>query len=204
MNDYFKTGKTEPLLCYYIQGKNYPYASRNEILEDMPILKKKFFYYKDYAVAGFNDIFSQEQQKGMLELKVNQLKNCWLENTGKGQMVLHELPIAAQFSSIQSAVITDLNNDGVKEIFAAGNFYPFRVQLGREDAGKGVLLQWDKKTHTVTQSNLPLGICADGDVRDVKSLLAANHEQLIIISKNNDNVQVIKPTVHDSQKRIHN
>lgn len=43
VNDYFKTGKTEPVLCYYIQGTNYPYPSRNEILEDMPILKKKFF-----------------------------------------------------------------------------------------------------------------------------------------------------------------
>jgi hypothetical protein len=203
VNDYFKTGKTEPILCYYIQGKNYPYASRNEILEDMPVLKKKFFYYTDYAVAGFNDIFLPEQQKGMLDLKVNQLKNCWLENTGKGQLLLHELPIAAQFSAIQSAVITDVNNDGVKEIFAAGNFYPLRVQLGREDAGKGVLLQWDKNKHTLVQSNLLTGICADGDVRDVKSVETANHEQIIIISKNNESVQVIQPTVHDSQKKLH-
>ena len=35
---------------------------------------------------------------------------------------------------------------------------------------------------------------ADGDVRDLVSLQAANDEQLIIISKNNDRVQVIKTT----------
>lgn len=202
VNDYFKTGKTEPVLCYYIQGKNYPYASRNEILEDMPALRKKFFYYKDYALAAFNDVFTLEQQKGMLELRANELKNCWLENKN-GQLTLHELPVAAQFSAIQSAVITDVNNDGVNEIFAAGNFYPFRVQLGREDAGKGVLLQWNKKKHALAQSNLSTGICADGDVRDVKCVQTADHEQLIVISKNNDNVQVIKQTVHDSEKKIH-
>jgi hypothetical protein len=138
----------------------------------------------------------------MIELKANELKNCWLENTGNGQLVLHELPVAAQFSAIQGAVTTDVNNDGVKRIFAAGNFYPFRVQLGREDAGKGVLLQWNAKKHALVQSNLPIGVCADGDVRDMLSVQTANQEQLIIISKNNDGVQAIKPTVHDSQKKI--
>lgn len=195
VSDFLKAGKTEPILCYYIQGKSYPYASRNEILEDMPALRKRFNYYKDYALADFNDIFSQEQQKGMVELKVNELKNCWLENKN-GQMILHELPLTAQFSAIQGAVVTGINNDGEKEIFAAGNFYPFRVQLGREDAGKGILLQWDSKRHALVQSNLPLGICADGDIRDVLSVENAKREQLVVISKNSDNVQVIKPAVH--------
>jgi enediyne biosynthesis protein E4 len=201
VNDYFKINKTEPVLCYYIQGKSYPYASRNEVLEDMPALKKKFFYYKDYAVASFNDIFTHEQQKGMVEFKANELNNCWLENAG-GKMILHELPIAAQFSAIQGAVVTDINNNGIKEVFAAGNFYSFRVQLGREDAGKGILLQWDAKKHSLIQTNLSSGVCADGDVRDVLSVQNANHDQLIIISKNSDSVQVIKPTVHYSQKKI--
>lgn len=192
VNDFLNVGKTEPVLCYYIQGKSYPYPSRDEMLEEMPVLRKKFNHYKDYAVASFNDVFSKEQQKGMVRLKVNELKNCWLENKN-GQLILHELPLFAQFSSIQGAVVTDVNNDGVKEIFAAGNFYPFRVQLGREDAGKGILLQWNSKKHDLVQSNIPLGICADGDVRDVLSVENTNREQLIIISKNSDSVQVIKP-----------
>lgn len=202
VNDYFGMNKTEPILCYYIQGKSYPYASRNEILEDMPALRKKFFYYKDYAAAAFNDIFTPEQQKGMAELKVAELKNCWIENAG-GKMILHELPIDAQFSPIQGATFADVNNDGTKEIFAAGNFYPFRVQLGREDAGKGILLQWNPIRHSLVSSNLSKGVCVDGDVRDILSVQNANHEQLIIVSKNNDSVQVIKQTVHDSQRKIH-
>jgi hypothetical protein len=68
--------------------------------------------------------------------------------------------------------------------------------LGREDAGKGILLQWDSKRHALVQSNLPLGICADGDIRDVLSVENAKREQLVVISKNSDNVQVIKPAVH--------
>jgi enediyne biosynthesis protein E4 len=193
VNDYLKVGKTEPVLCYYIQGKSYPHASRNEMLEDMPVLKKKFLYYKNYATATLNDVFTPEQQKGMLELKVYHLKNCWLENTGS-KFVLHELPIAAQFSAIQNAVVL---NDANRKIFAAGNFYPFRVQLGREDAGKGILLQWDATKHALVQSSLPIGICADGDVRDVISVRTADDRQLVLISKNGDRLQVIKPTIKE-------
>ena len=185
VNDFLHTGKTESVLCYYIKGTNYPYASRNEMLDEMPLLKKKFLYYKDYAVAKLNDIFTADQMQGMTELKANELKNCWLENTGNGKLVLHELPIAAQFSTIQGAAVINLNN-GSKAIFAAGNFYPFRVQLGREDAGKGILLQWDKNKHQLTASSL--NVAVDGDVRDVITI----NTRSIIISKNSDSLQVIR------------
>ena len=51
VNDFMKNGVSIPLLCYYIQGVSYPNASRDEIAEPMPILKKKFLRYADYATA---------------------------------------------------------------------------------------------------------------------------------------------------------
>jgi hypothetical protein len=65
--------------------------------------------------------------------------------------------------------------------------------LGREDAGKGVLLQWDKTKHDLVVSNLQMGIDADGDIRDVIAVQTERHGPVVIISKNNDRVQVIKP-----------
>jgi hypothetical protein len=192
VNDFFHVNKTEPILCYYTQGKSYPYASKNEMTEDMPALKKQFLYYKDYASAQLNTIFTSEQMRGMKQLKATQLKNCWLENTGNGKLALHELPPAVQVSAIQGAVNIGTNSNGVKQIFAAGNFYPFRVQLGREDAGKGILLQWDKASHQLISVSQNIGIDAGGDVRDVLSVQTARHEQIIFIAKNNDSLQVIK------------
>lgn len=192
VNDYFQSGRTQPVVACYIQGESYPYASRNEIVEDMPALKKKYLFYHDYAKARFNDMFTPSQLQGVRESKAKELKNCWLENTGNGKLVLHELPIAAQFSSIQGAVAIDVDNDGRKEIFAAGNFYPFRVQLGRQDAGKGILLRWDNASRNLVKSSHNTGIAADGDVRDVLTIQTAQHDQLIIISRNSDRVMVIK------------
>ncbi len=192
VNDFMHTGTTTCILSYYISGNSYPYPSRNELLDDMPALKKRFLFYKDYATATLNDIFTPDQQKGMQTLKVFQLNNCWLERTNQNKFVLHELPVAAQFSPIQGTVVTGTNKDGKPVIFAAGNFYPFRVQLGREDAGKGMLLQWNETLGQPVVS-APVGIIADGDVRDVAEITTGRQTLLIVISKNNDRLQVIKP-----------
>ena len=192
VNDYMKNGVSVPVLCYYIQGVSYPYPSLDELAESMPLLKKKFLRYGTYATATMKDIFSADQLKGMKDLPVHTVKNCWLENRGNGEFKLRELPVTAQFSAIQGAVISDFTGKGSSEIFAAGNFYPFRVQLGREDAGKGILLRLDGKDHWVQMPSAFTGVVTDGDIRDMIAVKTKSHNTLIIIAKNGGPVQVLK------------
>lgn len=190
VNDFLKTGVSTPVLCYYIQGKSYPYASRDEMVETMPVLKKKFLRYTTYADATINDIFTEQQMKGALHLEAHTLKNAVLENKGNGKFILKELPVRAQFSPLFGAVKGDFYGDSGEEVLAAGNFYPFRVQLGREDAGEGVLIKQNKsKGFTVSGIG---NMMIDGDVRDLLSVKTGNGKTLIVISKNNDRIQVIK------------
>lgn len=193
-NDLFGAGAPEPVLCYYIQGTSYPYPSRDELAAALPLMKKKFIRYHDYANARFDDIFSAGDQKSMQKLSVTHLKNAWLENTGKGKLVLHDLPVAAQFSAIQGAVIRDFDGDGKNEIFCAGNFYPFRVQLGREDAGKGLLLKWDPRGGVLSKGYASTGVWVDGDVRDMLLLRSGGNGVRIVVSKNSAGVQVLQPS----------
>jgi hypothetical protein len=191
VNDFFGTGTASAVVCYYIQDTSYPYPSRDELAEAMPQVKKQFIRYHDYANARFDDIFSVAQQKGMQTLSVKHLKNAWLENTGDGKWRMHDLPVAAQFSAIQGAVVKDFDGSGENSIFCAGNFYPFRVQLGREDAGKGLLLKWDKKSGFLSKEEAAAGVWVDGDVRDVLGLKLGKKGNAIVVSKNNAAVQVL-------------
>lgn len=186
VNDFIGTGESTPLLCYYIQGTSYPYATRDEILKPMPQLKKKFLRYAAYSTATLHDIFTPEQCKGMQTSYVQTVKNCWLQNQGNGKFLLKELPVTAQFAPIQAAVV------GSQEIFAAGNFYPFRVQTGREDAGKGIILRCDSKGVITAEGPVSTGIIVDGDVRDMIQIPTAKGRAMIIISKNNGPIQVIQ------------
>jgi len=192
VNDFMKSGVSVPLLCYYIQGVSYPYASRDELLNVVPVLKKKFSRYETYSTATLDKIFTPEQLKGMQTSYVHTVKNCWLQNQGNGRLVLKELPVMAQFSPIQGAAIGDFDHDGKNEIFASGNFYPFRVQLGREDAGKGILLHSDKKGNLVATGCASNGVDVDGDVRDMVAVKTKTGKTIFVIVKNNQPVQVIK------------
>ncbi|WP_169749131.1 VCBS repeat-containing protein [Flavihumibacter petaseus] len=192
INDYLKNGQQLPILNYFIQGTAYPYLSRDELTEPLPSLKKKFLKYAAYADATMHDIFSEEQMRGMKELAVQTLSNSWLRQQPDGKYVLLPLPVPAQFSAIQSFLQDDFDGDGKTEILAAGNFYPFRVQLGREDAGKGLLLIPGASGNFQTAGYSRLGVWLDGDVRDMVALKTAGRQKIIIISRNDDNIQIIK------------
>jgi hypothetical protein len=88
------------------------------------------------------------------------------------------------------AINGDFDGDGKEEILGAGNFCPFRVQLGREDAGKGILLKLNQGK-SFTASGIP-NLVIDGDIRDMLSVKTRAGKTLIIIAKNNDHIQVIK------------
>lgn len=97
VNDFMKNCVSIPLLCYYIQGVSYHNASRDELVEPMPVLKRKFLRNADYATATVKDILTPEQFKGMEESYVHTVKNCWLQNQRNGKFILKELPVIAHF-----------------------------------------------------------------------------------------------------------
>ncbi len=192
VGDFLQSGQAFPILCYYMQGKSYPYASRDELTEVMPILKKKFLKYASYANAVMEDIFPAAAIAGSKKLEVHTLKNSWLENAGNGKLILRELPLAAQFSPVQGAVFAGQTEGGRPWYFMAGNFFPFRVQLGREDAGAGFLLSLDAAGKYAMVQPDQTGVVVDGDIRDVVSVHCGREDNLIVVAKNSGKLQTIK------------
>lgn len=191
VNNFVAAGKPVPLLCYYIQGKSYPMASRDEISGPMPVLKRKFRDYASYANAGMQEIFTAEERKNMREFHAYHTRNSWLESTGNQRLILRELPLPAQFAPIQAGLSGDFDADGSPDLFAAGNFYPFRVQLGREDAGIGMLLQ--NRASGMSVAGYPTtGAVVNGDVRDMVLVGGRKEGSVIVVGKNNGRVQVLK------------
>jgi hypothetical protein len=47
-NDFDNNGSVDPLICYYIQGKSYPMASRDEMTDQMVSLRQRFPTYDSY------------------------------------------------------------------------------------------------------------------------------------------------------------
>jgi hypothetical protein len=183
-------GEIDPILCYYVQGKSYPLASRDELLDQVTPLRKKFIRYADYANATIGTVLGEDMLSKAHVYKAVTLQSSWLENDGTGKFTLKALPSVAQWSSVQGFVQDDFDGDGAPEVLAAGNFFPYRVQLGKCDASTGVLLKFEKGSAAVYRPGDPLWLT--GDIRDIAVMRFKNASRKIVVSRNDDFASVFE------------
>jgi len=190
-SDFNNDGTMFPILSYFIQGKNYPYNTRDELMDQMPWLQKKFARYIDYADAQLSDIFPQGKLDSAKVFKINLLSSVVLKNNGRGKLDVKALPKAAQASMVNGIVVDDLQKNGHKDILLAGNFYPFRVQFGPLDAGIGTVLR-ENKGNFSSLGYAETGLKIDGDVRNLVKVNGANGNYYMIAAKSDGAVQILK------------
>lgn len=191
VTDIDENGRLDPIVCYPVKGKSYPVASRDELLDQVPALKKKFVYYKDYADATVADIIPKQKMNTTQRLTCETLRSSVLINEGDGQFKLDTLPVEMQFSKLNGIIDDDFDNDGLDDILLAGNFYPYNVRIGRNDANPGFMLKGtDKKRFRVCYP-AESGLFAGGDVRKMAELRTTAGRS-VIVARNDDTVLLFK------------
>lgn len=189
--DFYSNGNIDPILSYYNKGKSYPYFSKDEMADQIPAIQKKFLLYADYADAQLQDIFSKEQLAKSKTVEIKTLQSVYLDNTGNRHFRVKPLPIAAQMSAANGLVVTDVDHDGNEDILLAGNFYPFRVNLGPLDAGIGLLLKGDGKGKFFPEPYAVTGLLIKGDVRNLTAI-KTKAETILVAAKSKGAMQIIK------------
>ncbi|MCG8310912.1 MAG: VCBS repeat-containing protein [Cytophagales bacterium] len=186
--DFDNNGMNDPIMCYYIQGRSYPFHSRDELLSQLKPLEKRFPNYVSYAGATIYDILGPELLEKTYRTQAYLLESCWLENNN-GSFLLRKLPELVQFSQVNSFVKSDIDGDGNVEIIAGGNFHDFKPQIGMLDASKGVVLRYYEREMKVAHDVLtPIWI--DGNVRDMKILSFNSGQRILAVSRNNDSASI--------------
>ncbi len=163
--DFNEDGRVDPIISQRINGVHIPLASRDELLDQINGLRKRYVRYADYAKATVETMFDAESLAKAQELTVNTLSSSILENLGGGRFRLRTLPAEAQFSTVQGFVVQDFTHDGIADILLAGNYYPLRVQQGRCDAGQGLLLKGSGKGQFIPVPAAQSGLFLTGDLR---------------------------------------
>jgi enediyne biosynthesis protein E4 len=187
--DFNQDGTLDPILTYYIKDQSYPLASRDELLDQVASLRKRFVKYEDYARATIEDIASKEQLEKSYKFEAIVLQSCWLENINGTELKLKPLPVMAQLSSVNGFLHLDLDGDRKKELLVVGNFFPYKPQLGRSDASTGLILHFQNGDFKVDNSAIS-DVWFSGDIRDIDLLNFKNGKKRIVVSRNNDNTGV--------------
>ncbi len=188
-NDFDDNGKKEQVLTYYLQGHEIPFANKDELQKQMPIIKKRFLYAEDFAKASLNNIFSADKLKNADVLTADYFPNSVLINDGKLNFITQPLPWLAQLSPYKDGVVVNANNDKLPDILLFGNFYENNIQMGRNDADFGtILINRGNGKFDCESIN---GLQIKGQVRHIKKIKIGKQEAYIIV-RNNDSAMVIK------------
>ncbi len=188
--DFDNNGSVDPILNHYIQGKSYPFPSRDELLDQMYSMRAKFTDYASYSNAQLNDIFSVNDLKDAKILKATILESIYLENK-ENKFVVHELPHTAQFSPIYAMTPVDYNKDGNMDLVVGGNQTSIRIRVGVIDASFGQLFEGDGKGNFTYVPQPQSGLSITGDAKSLQ-MINIHGESYLLIGINNVGIKAYK------------
>ena len=184
--DYDKNGRIDPVLCHYIEDKNYIAHSRDMLIEQINSMKGRFKTYDAYGAATFERSFTKEELADAYVVKSETFASSYIENKGNGRFEMKALPMKAQVAPIFGMLSGDFNSDGHPDALLVGNSYSTEIGIGQYDACKGILLAGTGKGEF---SSIPVsrtGFLVNGDAKSLALLLSAKNEVLVLAGRNND------------------
>jgi hypothetical protein len=187
--DFDNNGRLDILLTTYLKDGNgvlqeFPAANRDEIMAQIPSLKKKFLTYKAFGEARADQLFSAQTLDSALTLKATNFQSCLVKNNGHGKFSLIPLPTEAQLAPLYGMIADDVNNDGNLDLLLCGNDYGTEVTNGRYDALNGLVLLGKGDGTFRALSSMQSGLSVAGDAKALIRLRSAGNKYLVAASQN--------------------
>ncbi|MHA4842907.1 FG-GAP-like repeat-containing protein [Flavitalea antarctica] len=198
--DLDNNGSIDPFFFYYIRNSKgraepVPGYTRGRLSEQVPGLKKKFLLHKNFANAGYDEIFKDIPEGAIHKFHCDETRTCWLENVGEGKFRKHILPLAAQYSPVNAINCEDFDGDGNRDLLLAGNEYQAEVMTGPYDASYGCFLQGSNNKVFRPLPPQRTGFILTGDVKDLAVVRHADGSRIVIAAINNDSMRVFKVNI---------
>lgn len=199
VNDFDQNNKSEFIINWYppLDDRAYPFATKMDLTQQLPGLRKQILKYEDYARQTYQTLFSPEVHQSSIRYETNYLQSAILWNHG-GQFTLAALPLEAQVAPVFAIVIEDFDEDGALDIWLGGNFYALKPQVGRQDASRGVLLSGMGNRQFRSVPSIESGVYVEGEVRDA-TILRVGDDKIMMVSRNNDTVLAYKKKAGEVQ-----
>ena len=177
--DFDKNGSIDPFFNFYVQGKSYPFVSRDELNDQIYPMRKKFSFYRDYANATMADVIPPAELGKAGKLEARELRTvCFMNRNGKFEKIA--MPARAQFGPVSVILAGDYNHDGQKDLLLLGNKTDNRLKLGSMDANYGDLFAGDGKGGFRFVEQPDAGLSVIGDVKSAVQVNIGNQSFVVI------------------------
>ncbi|RMD97259.1 MAG: VCBS repeat-containing protein [Deltaproteobacteria bacterium] len=183
-DDFDGNGTFDIALGAYYGNILYPVRGRSCSSEQMPLLKKKFPTFSDFARADLAQVYGEGLSQAV-HYEATFFSNAIFYQEESGKFSIVELPRLCQTAPVNDAVIFDLNGDQRPDLILGGNLYQSEIETGRADAGTGRVVlnkggrEWEP---------LPVyesGLFLDGDLKSLALIRRGPQQASLLIAGNN-------------------
>ena len=187
--DFDNNGHTDQLLSYTSGGIEYPFLAKDEVERQLPLLRKHYLLYSEYAGVQMKDVFY-----GWIDtikpLTCDRLGSaiCW--GDGEGRFKINDLPTRLQEAPIFSFQKITSAQPGENLYMAGGNFFDVIPYEGRYDAQPLALFSChgSDSIEYFPRSDLA---SVNGQVRDIKWLNMPKYGDIMVVARNNDSLLLL-------------
>lgn len=190
INDFDQNGSVEHITTRYHEGKSLPFVLRQDLVSQIPSLKKKYLHFENYKGQTITDIFSEDQLQRAVILSAYDLETTVWMNNGDGSFKKKKLPPEAQFSPVYAVCVEDFDQDSNPDVLLGGNLYRAKPETGIYDGSYGLLLKGNGKGDFNVVSPQTSGIRIRGEIRSIKKI--SNKPRMVVVAKNNDRLQFFR------------
>ena len=185
INDFDGNRTAEQILSIYWGEESFPLNFRDDLVMQLPSLKKKYLLYEDYKSEKVSDIFSEPSLKTAAKATAYQTQSSIFWGSANATFQHEALPLQAQYSNVHAILVDDISGDEKLDILMAGNFHRIKPEIGKNDAGYGLLLEslTNRKFKSLPASES--GINLLGEIRDFGWIKHESDSKLIVM-RNND------------------
>ena len=180
VNDFDQNGTKEQIFCEKIGDRYFPIVDKDELIKQIPSLKKQLVYFEDYAEKSIDELFSKEVLAATKVFEVDERRTGIFYNEN-GQFTFKPLPKEAQYSPVYAVAIDDINTDGNPDLLIGGNQYLVKPQFGRYDASKGLILFGSDQGFNSKKLEF---LNIDGQIRHIKKTMINGEEKYLFIINN--------------------
>ena len=186
INDFDKNGFYEQILCEKIGNSYFPILDKDDLINQMPSLKKQLFYYKDYSDASIDKIFSPDLLNKSTVLDIKTLESAiYINNNGKFNKI--SLPSEINYSPVFDIINYQPSDKNITKLIFGGNQYLVKPQFGRHDSSKGWIIDVKKDRDELSFTNLK-SLNIEGQIRKFE-LISLGKEKILITGINNKTVK---------------
>ncbi len=192
--DFDNNGLFDPFISCYGRdtvGKRceYFYPTRDDMIKQLVLIRRKFKTYGDYGKATVADVFSKEELQGAMQLQSNWLSSSYVENIGNGKFKMTALPVQVQLAPIFGMLPYDYDQDGLLDVLMVGNDFGMELLQGRADAFDGLLLRNTGKGSFQAIDLARSGFFVPSDARALSFVPLASGKELFIASQNKEKLK---------------